>query len=115
LRIGQDPVKPFASIADFHSHESLTLPPSELTSNPHLAHLVSARENKSYSIHLVHGDLLLHNILADSNLHPTGLIDWEYAAWMPEYWETVSSSRGHFTYMWRWKDSWRAAFPGYEA
>jgi hypothetical protein len=115
LHIGEDPVKPFTCIADFHSHESLTLPPSEIISNPHLAHLVSARENKFYSIHLVHGDLLLHNILADSDLRPTGLINWEYAAWRLEYWETVSSSCGHFAYMWRWKDIWRAAFPGYEA
>ncbi|KAJ7931018.1 hypothetical protein B0H13DRAFT_2651691 [Mycena leptocephala] len=115
LRISEDPVRPFTCVADFHAHESLTLPPSELVSNQHLAYLVSVRENKSYSIHLVHGDLLLHNILADSDLRPTGILDWECAAWMPEYWETVSSSRGHYEYMWRWKDIRRDAFPRYEA
>ncbi|KAJ6583293.1 hypothetical protein B0H10DRAFT_2097444 [Mycena sp. CBHHK59/15] len=115
LRIGEDPVGPFACIADFHAHESLTLPPSELAANPHLAPLVSARENKSYCIHLVHGDLLLHNILADADLRPAGIVDWECAAWMPVYWETVSSSRGHYAYMWRWKDIRREAFPRYEA
>ncbi|KAJ7802836.1 hypothetical protein B0H14DRAFT_1652234, partial [Mycena olivaceomarginata] len=73
--------------------------PSDLASNPHLAHLVSAREHKSYSINLALGDLLLHNILADSLLRPTGIVDWECASWMPEYWETVSSLRGHWAYM----------------
>ncbi|KAF8216831.1 hypothetical protein K438DRAFT_1658325 [Mycena galopus ATCC 62051] len=114
-RISEDLVRPFASADDLHAHESLTLPPSELASNPQLAHLVSARKNKSYRIHLVHGDLLLHNILADSDLRPTGIVDWECAAWMPEYWETVSSARGAFGYMWRWKDIRREAFPAYEA
>ncbi|KAJ7763579.1 hypothetical protein DFH07DRAFT_738630, partial [Mycena maculata] len=114
LRIGEDPVGPFTCTTDFHAHESLSLSTSELVSNPHLAHLVSGRESKSYSIHLVHGDLLLHNILADSDLRPTGIIDWECAAWMPEYWETVSSSRGHYAYMWRWKDIRGEAFPRYE-
>ncbi|KAJ7837058.1 hypothetical protein B0H14DRAFT_2513953 [Mycena olivaceomarginata] len=114
-RIDENPVGPFTCIADLHAHESLTLSPSELASNPHLAHLVSTREKKSYSIHLVHGDLLLHNILADSDLQPTGIVDWECAAWMPEYWETMSSSRGSFAYMWRWKDIRRESFPAYEA
>ncbi|KAJ7447285.1 hypothetical protein B0H11DRAFT_2290174 [Mycena galericulata] len=115
LRIGEDAVRPFTCIADFHAHETLTIPRSELASNQRLAHLVSTRENKSYSIHLVHGDFLLHNILADADLRPTGIVDWEYAAWMPEYWETLSSSRSHFAYMWRWKDIRREAFPRYEA
>ncbi|KAJ7811477.1 hypothetical protein B0H14DRAFT_2378319 [Mycena olivaceomarginata] len=34
-----------------------------------------------------HGDLLLHNVLAEADLHPAGIVDWERAAWMPEYWE----------------------------
>ncbi|KAJ7888922.1 hypothetical protein B0H14DRAFT_2336989, partial [Mycena olivaceomarginata] len=55
--------------------------------------------NKSYRIHLVHGDLLLHNVLAEADIRPAGIVDWEYAAWMLEYWETVSSSRGHYAYM----------------
>ncbi|KAJ7094549.1 hypothetical protein B0H15DRAFT_829994 [Mycena belliarum] len=108
------PVGPFTSIADFHAHESLTLP-EPLASDPHLARLVSARKNKSYRINLVHGDLLLHNILADSDLRPTGLVDWECAGWMPEYWETVASSRSSFVFMWCWKDIRREAFPAYEA
>ncbi|KAJ7318291.1 hypothetical protein DFH08DRAFT_819902 [Mycena albidolilacea] len=75
LRTGEDPVIPCTCIAGFHIHESLTLPPSELASNPHLAYLVSARENKPYGTHLVHGDLL-HNILTESDTRPTGIFDW---------------------------------------
>ncbi|KAJ7629395.1 hypothetical protein DFH06DRAFT_719388 [Mycena polygramma] len=118
FRIGEEAVGPFACIADFHAHDSLTLPPSERAANPDLDRLVSIREtkskSKSYSIHLVHGDLLLHNILADADLRPTGIVDWECAAWMPEYWETVSSSRVHYARMWGWKDILREAFPRYE-
>ncbi|KAJ7891630.1 hypothetical protein B0H14DRAFT_2335605, partial [Mycena olivaceomarginata] len=70
--------------------------------------------NKSYRIHLVHGNLL-HNVFAEADLCPAGIVDWECVAWMLEYWETVSSSRGHYAYMWRWKDIWREAFPRYQA
>ncbi|KAJ7700520.1 hypothetical protein B0H14DRAFT_2417289, partial [Mycena olivaceomarginata] len=70
--------------------------------------------NKSYRIHLVHGDLV-HNAFAEADLRPAGIVDWECVAWMLEYWETVSSSRGNYAYMWRWKDIRREAFPRYEA
>ncbi|KAJ7806391.1 hypothetical protein B0H14DRAFT_2610457 [Mycena olivaceomarginata] len=46
-----------------------------------------APQNKSYRIHLVHGDLL-HNAFAEADLRPAGIVDWECVAWMLEYWET---------------------------
>jgi hypothetical protein len=46
-------------------------------------------------------------------LCPTGLIDWECAAWTPEYWETAASSHSHYRWMWCWKDILPVAFPTY--
>lgn len=35
-----------------------------------------------------HGDIAQHNILVQDN-QITGLLDWEYAGWYPEYWDYV--------------------------
>ncbi|KAJ7052774.1 hypothetical protein C8F01DRAFT_1090419 [Mycena amicta] len=109
FRISQDPVGPFASVAELHAHQSLSMPPAELA----LRLASSPTSEKPYQFHLTHGDLLLHNIMADADLRPTGLIDWECAAWMPEYWEALSSSRGAFRNMRIWKEVRRDAFPVY--
>ncbi|KAJ7900726.1 hypothetical protein B0H14DRAFT_3104210 [Mycena olivaceomarginata] len=115
FRIGEDPVGPFDTVADFHSQPFCTVVPYDYdAASPDIQQLISARPHKDYAIHLVHGDLVLHNILADENLCPTGIIDWECAAWMPEYWENVSSSYGAYWSMWCWKDIRRDAFPQYE-
>ncbi|KAJ7256202.1 kinase-like domain-containing protein [Mycena haematopus] len=108
FRIAQEPVGPFETVADFHSQPFCTVHRNDYDK------LISARPHKHYSIRLVHGDLLLHNILADENLRLTGLVDWECAAWMPEYWENVLSSHGHYLWMWCWKDICHDAFPQYE-
>ncbi|KAI1362411.1 kinase-like domain-containing protein [Xylaria arbuscula] len=42
-----------------------------------------------HRIVLTHGDLAQHNILVQ-NGKITGLIDWEFAGWLPEYWEYVN-------------------------
>ncbi|KAJ7922086.1 hypothetical protein B0H13DRAFT_1506091, partial [Mycena leptocephala] len=88
FRIGQEPVGPFDAVADFHSQPFCTVHRNDYDkATPDIQQLILARPHKHYGIQLVHGDLLLHNILADENLCPTGIVDWECAAWMPEYWE----------------------------
>ena len=42
-----------------------------------------------HRIVLTHGDLSQHNILVQ-NGKITGLIDWEFAGWLPEHWEYVN-------------------------
>ncbi|KAJ6463419.1 hypothetical protein C8R45DRAFT_1220253 [Mycena sanguinolenta] len=85
FRISQELVGPFDSVADFHSQPFCTVVPYyNNAASPDVQRLISERPHKHYAIHLVHGDLLLHNILADEDLCPTGIVDWECAAWMGE-------------------------------
>jgi len=42
----------------------------------------------SHQIRFTHGDLGMHNILVEGG-RITGIIDWEYAGWYPEYWEYI--------------------------
>ena len=71
-----------------------------------------AMRRKCYRLCLTHGDLTPNNILVDENYKPTGLVDWQCAAWMPEYWELTSA-------MWRrqrypaWNTAFTQAFPQY--
>ena len=39
-----------------------------------------------------HGDLLPHNIMV-KNGHISGIIDWEYSGWLPEYWDCTAMLR----------------------
>ncbi|KAG6885499.1 hypothetical protein C0992_005113 [Termitomyces sp. T32_za158] len=48
----------------------------------------------SHSIVFAHGDLMRHNILVKDG-HLSGIIDWECAGWLPEYWDyTTMTIRG---------------------
>lgn len=42
----------------------------------------------SHQIRFSHGDLGMHNILVQGG-RISGIIDWEYAGWYPEYWEYI--------------------------
>ena len=45
-----------------------------------------------HTIVFTHADLLAHNILVRDG-HITGIIDWEFAGWFPEYWEYTQMLR----------------------
>ncbi|KAF5354554.1 hypothetical protein D9758_011201 [Tetrapyrgos nigripes] len=111
-RISDVLVEPFESPAEFHAQFFCTvLDPS---ADDKIQRLVLERPQKQYKICLTHGDLVPQNILTDDSYCPTGLIDWETAAWMPEYWETTSSIRTHFSRMYIWKDIVNKYFPQYD-
>ena len=40
-----------------------------------------------HAVVFTHGDLNRHNIMVGPDGHITGTIDWEAAAWLPDYWE----------------------------
>lgn len=42
-----------------------------------------------HDIVFTHGDLWDHNIMVNQG-HITGIVDWEWAGWLPEYWEYTS-------------------------
>ena len=46
-----------------------------------------------HNIVFTHGDLMHHNIMVQDG-HITGIIDWEAAGWLPEYWEFTTALRG---------------------
>ncbi|KAK0441235.1 uncharacterized protein EV420DRAFT_1580426 [Desarmillaria tabescens] len=77
-------VCPFASQEEFHAQYFCT--PWEPLDD-HVRAALAKRQSTQYKICFTHGDITPINILVDKELRPIGLIDWECAAWMPEYWE----------------------------
>ncbi|KAH6894971.1 hypothetical protein BKA70DRAFT_1117314, partial [Coprinopsis sp. MPI-PUGE-AT-0042] len=103
---------PFDSPSHFHAQPFCQAYPDE--GDEKLKRLVEERRAKQYRICLTHGDLVLQNVLADKDFNLTGLVDWETAAWMPEYWERAASTRSHYIYFYGWVDLVPEAFPEYE-
>ena len=64
------------------------------SSRPFAEVLATAQQMKTitHRIRFTHGDLMPHNIMIH-NGHISGIIDWECAGWLPEYWEYVSMLR----------------------
>ena len=58
----------------------------------------------SHSIVFTHGDLMDHNIMVQDG-HITGIIDWETAGWLPDYWEFTTALRGP---KWHPEPPWRS-------
>ncbi|EPS94010.1 hypothetical protein FOMPIDRAFT_1135063, partial [Fomitopsis schrenkii] len=57
-----------------------------------------------HSIVFTHGDLMNHNIMVQDG-HITGIIDWEAAGWLPDYWEFTTVLRGP---RWYQEPPWRS-------
>ncbi len=70
---------------------SLQLHPS-IKLQPLICDLTACIGAQRYHLCLTHGNILPTNILIDNNYVPVGLIDWQCAAWMPEYWELTLDS-----------------------
>lgn len=75
---------PFDSVAQFHNYLRLGRPLMHWEDEPDVM-LVHSRPVQ-YSIKFTHADLRPFNILVKDG-HITGIIDWEFAGWYPEYWE----------------------------
>ncbi|KIY74136.1 hypothetical protein CYLTODRAFT_416395 [Cylindrobasidium torrendii FP15055 ss-10] len=110
------PIGPFENTAQLHAQTFCTVLPAELElASSELKAFIADRHLRGYEIKFTHGDIMLHNIIADENLKPVALVDWECAGWMPEYWEKASSLRGAFMHMWCWEGIAQNAFePKYE-
>lgn len=86
------PYGPWPSVTNFHSRlverAALNVPPE--LSDIVLAQIRTAHSRK-HRVCLTHNDLAPQNILVDAEFNITGIIDWEAAGWLPEYWSVFSS------------------------
>ncbi|KAI0664633.1 kinase-like protein [Cubamyces menziesii] len=116
LAFGAPPIGPFESVDEFHRAlleraRTLVIPEAD---QPELVHdAIKRAHSRRHWICLTHNDLGAHNVLVDEYWNVTGIIDWEFCAWMPEYWELT---KGTFLPQYRkgrWKRIMSAAFPEY--
>ncbi|EDR13296.1 uncharacterized protein LACBIDRAFT_230584, partial [Laccaria bicolor S238N-H82] len=103
-------VGPFESQDIFHGEPFCTLQPS---ADPAIVALAESVRQKRYRMCFTHGDLSPNNILVDDHFRPVGLIDWQCAAWMPEYWDFTTALWGRQRYL-SWFNSFKSVFPQYE-
>ncbi|EPQ56483.1 kinase-like protein [Gloeophyllum trabeum ATCC 11539] len=73
--------------------------------------LVKSLASTTHPIVFTHGDLLAHNIMIHDG-HISGIIDWEYAGWFPDYWEYTQILRGS-SLSWWWP-KFAMTLPGYK-
>ncbi|OCH87127.1 kinase-like protein [Obba rivulosa] len=86
-RWSERPQGPFASISELHRWMFRSFNSEELE-EPEIRQAVSTLESESKprALCFTHGDLFGWNVLAEDG-KLTGIVDWECAAWLPDYWE----------------------------
>ena len=112
LRVG-----PYKSPTELHAQKfcAARVDFPEMAEDPdRIQRLIEERPNKKYRIYLTHGDLQPHNLLVDDAGRPCGLVDWECASWMPEYWEHTYALRMFIRRNKAWTAIWKSMFPDYE-
>ncbi|GCB24331.1 hypothetical protein AAWM_07216 [Aspergillus awamori] len=62
--------------------------------------LAGMLSQKGHRTVFTHGDLRLQNIMVN-NGNVTGILDWEFSGWYPEYWEFSKA-----LYVWKWQNDW---------
>ncbi|TFY78135.1 hypothetical protein EWM64_g5882 [Hericium alpestre] len=116
VRFDAEPAGPWQSVDEFHEAiiyrtGGLNIPENVDAAAVH--DVIRRAHARKHRVCLTHNDLGAHNILVDENWNITGIVDWEAAAWMPEYWELTKGTflpkyRQH-----RWFRIMSAAFPMY--
>jgi serine/threonine protein kinase len=87
-RVGSDPIGPFTTERDLYHHLYERVYLQERTRLEKFAHRVHTRPHR---ICLSHNDITPFNILIDKNRRLSAIVDWECAAWLPEYWDYTRS------------------------
>ncbi|PFH45959.1 hypothetical protein AMATHDRAFT_70842 [Amanita thiersii Skay4041] len=83
-RINDDPIGPFGTEPEFYQ---FLYDHWHLKMQDHLKEFGRDVHSKKHRICFSHNDLCPHNIILDDNKRLAGVIDWECAAWLPDYWE----------------------------
>lgn len=103
-RIGSIPFGPYTTMADFHTYLRLREPLEHWEYEPNVT-AIHGKPEGAYKVKLTHGDIAPRNVLVKHG-RITGLIDWEFAGWYPEYWEYT---RMFFPCEWPGLESWYKA------
>lgn len=86
-RLGLETWGPFSTVADFHTYARFGEPLDQWDHDPAVIDIHGKLEG-AYRVCFTHADLNPHNILVDpKNGKITGIVDWEFGGWYPEYWE----------------------------
>lgn len=96
LSMEQYPYGPFSSVDMFHRSlvEHGRLDVTRMSeADVDVEGCIRSSHERRHRICFTHNDLHPHNILVDQDFNITGIIDWESAGWMPEYW-SVHRDRG---------------------
>ncbi|KAK3905578.1 kinase-like domain-containing protein [Staphylotrichum tortipilum] len=81
-RLGSQPWGPFPSFSAFHTFLRFGEPLADWEP------AVAAVHARDYGVRFAHADLAPRNVLVDPREgRVTGVVDWEFAGWYPEYWE----------------------------
>lgn len=88
-RLGHNTWGPFKTVADFHTHVRFGQPLEDWEHPSWRAVTeVHGKPEGAYKVRFSHADLSPRNILVDPKTgRITGIIDWEFGGWYPEYWE----------------------------
>ncbi|EIN12209.1 hypothetical protein PUNSTDRAFT_130479 [Punctularia strigosozonata HHB-11173 SS5] len=94
-RVDHSPVGPFATEKDFYAY---LISKSHLPHQPRLKAIAEKVHNTQHPLCLSHNDLHPLNILVDDRNRLAGIVDWEGAAWMPDYWDYTRAHYGPENY-----------------
>ncbi|KAK4234691.1 kinase-like domain-containing protein [Achaetomium macrosporum] len=89
FRLGSHPWGPFHTTAEFHTYLRFG-EPLEYWTHEQAVMDVHGRPEGRYKVLFAHADLAPRNIMVDPKKGKiTGIIDWEFGGWYPEYWEYI--------------------------
>lgn len=94
ISLGSKPYGPWPSVAEFHAfllEFDVQAPPDV---HEKVWNSINTAHSRTHRICLTHNDFAPQNILVDKDFNITGIVDWEAAAWMPEYWYVSFMSQG---------------------
>ena len=83
------PAGPWSSVSEFHEdllRRTCGLKFPEHVDSEAALDVIKRAHARQHRVCLTHNDLGPHNLLVDDDWNITGIVDWEAAAWMPEYW-----------------------------
>ena len=103
-RLGSSPWGPFATTAEFHTYVRFGEPLEYWGRAPDVV-AVHGKAEGSYAVKFTHADIAPRNVRVRGG-RITGIIDWEFAGWYPEYWEyTRMFYPGERPYLKSWFDA----------